>query len=1455
MSSPHGARFSFPASRRESPRPDERPSLDMAHLEASSSRRPSASSVHTTTTTNSPASVSSSSHRPWALASDGGAHGAHPHPNPHPAQHAHPHSHAHQPHAPHGQPYYGQPTHPSALRPAGAASGGSGIGTLPRIATHAPPDNQAPRSAPNATPPSLPDSRAQSPMRSASTPDPRADASLAGSPAEYRPAFPLSQLPPGPVPPRQSSVSSPTGDVPEAKGGSHQGQRNGRGPATYCAKCGQVVRGQFVRAMQQVFHLDCFRCRDCDKVVAQKFFPVEDVSGIYPLCERDYFARLDLICAKCDQALRSSYITACGAKYHVEHFSCSVCDTVFGANDSYYEHGGKVYCHFHYSMSFANKCVGCETAILKQFVEINRNGKDECWHPECYMIHKFWNVRLASRNFATPAHTTPVGSAVSLLEMTSLSTSGTTPPITSSASSPGWSDAELSAEELKDRQARMELKVSQIWLVLSGFEESSAACIGDMLRVVNERKLLDVILLAERFILHVETLFAVIDDLEAQFALANVKGMSHAREAKQLCRKLVNFFSMLSQISPHAGQIANMQELLTQVTQLAHYLKILIRIALTGAIKLDREQNNPAAMSNALARLNLLSLDNADPTLRKRGEHEAPKVELPIDTSQEVRPAEELARVSLDTLTRTPFGFIPSTQGIAYGYRSLAFEITGETTLRGPHPDEFSPHDGCGTCNGSIEEDCIRLGMFVRWHNACVVCVVCGDHAGANAQVEHDRRGSIDEGSYESGQQEPSGSARVRRTPVRVHEFTYERPPRPYENPTTTYCASHRSVTSIEGFESVSRLEQFALLLHVALRKLYVHFRQHHAIAAAGQSEPIAKTTDNEVKRVKSVTLDRKLSSTARLPQRSLIVESPAGRMANENGQVVSARPEGVQSVQEDVEVLQQDETSVDVIRPPFARHNTNFRIVNEPTPEAEGNDSLVDEAPPELTTEDDAITLGDIPLLTTSARRERSPVDGGRLLLATLSPLQSLIVRHFALLQLMKTGIGHLIEVDDVLELLEVRKSQWWNKLFKNNAKKEQKKKGVFGVPIEILVDRTGSDSSQGFSNAQLRVPEFIEEIISTMRQMDMAIEGIFRKNGNIRRLQQVSEALDKDSTGVNLSEENPVQLAALLKRFLREMPDPLLTFRLHKLFCATMALPTPEDRKRCLHLLVTLLPRCNRDTMEVLFVFLRWVASFSYRDEETGSRMDLANLATVICPSILYAKGTNAARDESFIGIQAVQQLMEEQDDFYCVPDELRFVLDENISDLFAKDSDLPPKEIHKHCAKYLKELAKQPRIPPSRSGLPPPPVPTQRTDSRDARLSAYRSDGNLSNAADLPRPPPPGSASTGSRPASVVQGPHSYPGSQQSLIPQLPNAPSPVPGAGQSGLQTLSPQSGLQGLPGGQQQWRGPFQGSANGSRQSSRGSAPPSPSVEERHSLHLERDRSRERAWTPSGERER
>ncbi len=236
-------------------------------------------------------------------------------------------------------------------------------------------------------------------------------------------------------------------------------------------------------------------------------------------------------------------------------------------------------------------------------------------------------------------------------------------------------------------------------------------------------------------------------------------GMSHAREAKQLCRKLVNFFSTLS-----TSPITDTQELLTLVTQLAHYLKILIRIALTGALKLEREHGIQTAVTNSLSRLNLLILDGADPRLSKRGDSDPTSDSL--------------------NLTRHPQNYTPST-AIAYGYRSLASEVTGETTLRGPQSDDYIPLDHCIKCQSPVEEDCIRFGMFLRWHTVCVACQ-CG------AQ-------SLGELSFDA--------------------------------PSTVLCINHRTPTCIPGFDLVTRLEQYTFLLHVALRRLYVHFRMHHGIA------------------------------------------------------------------------------------------------------------------------------------------------------------------------------------------------------------------------------------------------------------------------------------------------------------------------------------------------------------------------------------------------------------------------------------------------------------------------------------------------------------------------------------------------------------------------------------------------------------------------------------------------
>ena len=58
----------------------------------------------------------------------------------------------------------------------------------------------------------------------------------------------------------------------------------------------------------------------------------------------------------------------------------------------------------------------------------------------------------------------------------------------------------------------------------------------------------------------------------------------------------------------------------------------------------------------------------------------------------------------------------------------------------------------------------------------------------------------------------------------------------------------------------------------------------------------------------------------------------------------------------------------------------------------------------------------------------------------------------------------------------------------------------GVFGVPLELLVEREGSDSHLGATRATLRVPSFIDDVISAMRQMGKPKSLLFRYGSDPR-------------------------------------------------------------------------------------------------------------------------------------------------------------------------------------------------------------------------------------------------------------------------------------------------------------------------------------------------------------------
>ncbi|KAL0953576.1 hypothetical protein HGRIS_004792 [Hohenbuehelia grisea] len=1131
-----------------------------------------------------------------------------------------------------------------------------------------------------------------------------------------------------------------------------------------CSSCGKTMSGPFVRALGTVFHLNCFKCLDCGDVVANKFFPIEGSDKQqHPLCERDYFRRLNLICAKCGMALRGSYITACNKKFHVEHFTCSLCPTLFGPQDSYYEHAGDVYCHFHYSTRFATKCAGCNSAILKQFVEINRNSRDECWHPECYMINKFWNVKVSSRRPTSSVEDNPSAE----------------PPYVEE-------ESRETPASLKERQIKMEQLVYRIWTVLSAFEESSAACISDMLRQVSNGHYLDAIRMAEKFILHVEVLFATIDDLEYQFGRLTQKGMSHVREARMLCRKTVELFTLLSHTQETGSRRMGMtQELLALVTGLAHYLKILIRIALTGALKLEREQSVREAMSSFLDKLHLLAVQGGNPAARRL-----------------IKGAHGEAMVSS---AGSNFG----TQGVTYGFRSLAPENAGESPFTNAGAAKLSaanpPSDLCVKCGVTVEEDCVRLGTYQRWHSHCVQCATCGKVAAVPVAKETPKINGDDKDKDAP----PPKLSTARRLPANVGAFLYDDASKKEmtsfgEVPTLMYCTDHAHQGCRSGFQPVQRLEQYAFLLNVALRRLYLLLKKQGVVPlspdvpignAQGGQTPVLEDADpyrnsNDINRMMAtVNLGRKTSAAAQTPRRSTIVESPAGRSAHthdaihshksqEFGNVHTQQQRSVANVpsaqygQQGQVFVQPQQANIrpppsqqyqggatspspgpagvaspgnrpplgrlpidsnapgQVLRPSFARNNTEVMIVDDSVPNSPAigyeEQPLLAPGPP-----DDGITLADIPQIMERAQAREMhrslPRQQAIPYIAELSALELMIVKHAAVLALRASPLKDQIDLDEIMELLEVKKSGFWTKLFKAGNDKKIKKKGVFGVPLELLVEREGADSLLGASRATLRVPSFVDDVISAMRQMDMSIEGIFRKNGNIRRLKELTETIDRDPALVDLSQDNPVQLAALLKKFLRDLPDPLLTYKLHRLLIVTQSLPSEIDRLRYLHLVSLLLPKSHRDTMEIIFVFLKWVASFAHMDEETGSKMDLGNLATVICPSILYSRGRDPARDESFGAIRVVTALLENQDLFFTVPEEFMSIISDQ--EYFASSIDLPSRDFQKKCDSYMR-VKNRPgggaatpnvnhvRLPPNSPHPERPPMPGPMPSERTIR-----------------------------------------------------------------------------------------------------------------------------------------
>ena len=132
-------------------------------------------------------------------------------------------------------------------------------------------------------------------------------------------------------------------------------------------------------------------------------------------------------------------------------------------------------------------------------------------------------------------------------------------------------------------------------------------------------------------------------------------------------------------------------------------------------------------------------------------------------------------------------------------------------------------------------------------------------------------------------------------------------------------------------------------------------------------------------------------------------------------------------------------------MRPSLTRSNTNTEvmIIDESVPNSpSGGDEQT------IPKRDDALTLADIPqLMQVAQAREQQrllPRQNSIPYIAELNAVELAIVKHCAVLALTRSPLKDHFDLDEILEMIETKKSGFWNKLFKSDKdKKNIKKKG----------------------------------------------------------------------------------------------------------------------------------------------------------------------------------------------------------------------------------------------------------------------------------------------------------------------------------------------------------------------------------------------------------------------------
>uniref|UniRef100_UPI00358EFBAB LIM and senescent cell antigen-like-containing domain protein 1 isoform X2 n=1 Tax=Myxine glutinosa TaxID=7769 RepID=UPI00358EFBAB len=125
-----------------------------------------------------------------------------------------------------------------------------------------------------------------------------------------------------------------------------------------CHKCHLIIEEEPLMFRSDPYHADHFNCHNCGKELTSEARVLKGELFCLPCHDKLGVP----ICGACRRPIEGRVVNAMGKQWHVEHFVCAKCEKPF-LGHRHYERKGLAYCEIHYNQLYGDICFHCNHVI------------------------------------------------------------------------------------------------------------------------------------------------------------------------------------------------------------------------------------------------------------------------------------------------------------------------------------------------------------------------------------------------------------------------------------------------------------------------------------------------------------------------------------------------------------------------------------------------------------------------------------------------------------------------------------------------------------------------------------------------------------------------------------------------------------------------------------------------------------------------------------------------------------------------------------------------------------------------------------------------------------------------------------------------------------------------------------------------------------------------------------